>query len=61
METLWTKGPLTIRQIQEAFEKRKRPAYTTVQTMVYRLETKKALCAGQFLTEMPPQHFRKFT
>lgn len=44
METLWTKGPLTIRQIQEeGFAKRKRPAYTTVQTTVYRLEVKKAV------------------
>jgi BlaI family transcriptional regulator, penicillinase repressor len=43
MEILWTKSPLTIRQIQEAFPGRKRPAYTTVQTMVYRLEGKKAL------------------
>src|SRR5215475_3478943 len=44
METLWTKGPLTIRQIQEeGFAKRKRPAYTTVQTTVYRLEAKKAV------------------
>jgi BlaI family penicillinase repressor len=43
MEVLWEKGPLTIRQIQEAFEKRKRPAYTTIQTTVYRLETKKAV------------------
>jgi BlaI family penicillinase repressor len=43
METLWTRGPLTIRQIQEGFEKRKRPAYTTVQTMVYRLEAKKTV------------------
>jgi len=42
MEILWTKSPLTIRQIQETFEKRKRPAYTTVQTMVYRLENKNA-------------------
>jgi predicted transcriptional regulator len=44
MEILWTKGPLTIRQIQEeGFGKRKRPAYTTVQTTVYRLEAKKAV------------------
>ena len=44
METLWTKGPLTIRQIQEeGFAKRRRPAYTTVQTTVYRLEGKKAV------------------
>ena len=44
METLWMKGPLTIRQIrEEGFAKRKRPAYTTVQTTVYRLEVKKAV------------------
>src|SRR5689334_17453102 len=43
MEVLWERGPLTIRQVQEAFEKRKRPAYTTIQTTVYRLETKKAV------------------
>jgi predicted transcriptional regulator len=44
METPWTKGPLTIRQIQEhGFAKRKRPAYTTVQTTVYRLEAKSAV------------------
>ena len=43
METLWKRGPLSIRQIQEAFDKKKRPAYTTVQTTVYRLEAKKAV------------------
>jgi BlaI family penicillinase repressor len=43
MEILWAKSPLTIRQIQEAFTGRIRPAYTTIQTMVYRLEEKKAL------------------
>ena len=43
MEALWTKGSLSIREIQETFPQAKRPAYTTVQTMVYRLETKKAL------------------
>src|ERR1700760_2323518 len=43
MEALWTTGPLAIRDIQEAFPARGRPAYTTVQTMVYRLEAKKAL------------------
>jgi len=43
MEILWGKSPLTIRQIQEAFTGRIRPAYTTIQTMVYRLEEKKAL------------------
>ncbi|HEY1305422.1 MAG TPA: BlaI/MecI/CopY family transcriptional regulator [Vicinamibacterales bacterium] len=43
METLWTRGPLSVREIQEAFPERDRPAYTTVQTMVYRLEAKKAI------------------
>lgn len=43
MEVLWTKGPCAIREIQEAFPKRNRPAYTTIQTTVYRMEEKKAL------------------
>ena len=43
MEALWTKGACSVREIQETFPARKRPAYTTVQTTVYRLETKKAL------------------
>ena len=43
MEALWTAGPSAIREIQESFPAKGRPAYTTVQTMVYRLETKKAL------------------
>jgi predicted transcriptional regulator len=43
MEVLWTAGPSAIREIQESFGPKNRPAYTTVQTMVYRLETKKAL------------------
>jgi predicted transcriptional regulator len=40
MEALWTRGPCSIREIHDAFPKRGRPAYTTVQTMVYRLEGK---------------------
>jgi BlaI family penicillinase repressor len=44
METLWSRGPCSIREIQEAFPETKRPAYTTVQTTVYRLlEGKKAV------------------
>jgi predicted transcriptional regulator len=43
METLWTRGACSIREIQEAFPERRKPAYTTVQTTVYRLEKKKAL------------------
>jgi BlaI family penicillinase repressor len=43
MEALWTKGPCSVREIQESFPAKKRPAYTTVQTTVYRLEVKRAL------------------
>jgi BlaI family penicillinase repressor len=43
MEALWAKGDLSIREIQESFPEKKRPAYSTVQTMVQRLEAKKAL------------------
>ncbi|MGA8014086.1 MAG: BlaI/MecI/CopY family transcriptional regulator [Candidatus Acidiferrales bacterium] len=43
MEILWTQGERSIREIQEAFPEKDRPAYTTIQTTVYRLETKKAL------------------
>jgi len=40
MEALWTRGELSIREIRESFPARKMPAYTTVQTTVYRMETK---------------------
>jgi predicted transcriptional regulator len=43
MQALWVRGPLSIREIQEMFPERRRPAYTTVQTIVYRLEAKKAV------------------
>src|SRR5271154_1422741 len=43
METLWTRGQASIREIQEAFPEKGRPAYTTIQTTVYRLEGKKAV------------------
>jgi BlaI family penicillinase repressor len=43
MEALWARGPLCIRDIQESFPARKRPIYATIQTIVYRLETKKVL------------------
>ena len=44
MEILWDRGKCSIREIQEAFPESKRPAYTTVQTIVYRLlEGKKAV------------------
>ena len=43
MEALWSRGALSIREIQEAFPEKNRPAYTTIQTTVYRLESKRAL------------------
>src|SRR6202162_3582863 len=43
METLWSRGKASIREIQEAFPEKNRPAYSTIQTTVYRLEGKKAL------------------
>ncbi len=43
MQALWERGAASIREVQEAFPEAERPAYTTVQTTVYRLETKKAV------------------
>jgi predicted transcriptional regulator len=43
MDALWTHGASSVREIQEHFPDKDRPAYTTVQTMVYRLEVKKAV------------------
>ena len=43
MDALWTRGASSVREVQEAFPEKGRPAYTTVQTMVYRLEAKKAI------------------
>jgi len=43
MEALWTHGPSAVREVQEQFPEETRPAYTTVQTMLYRLEVKKVV------------------
>ena len=43
MDAMWRLGPASVREIQEALPETKRPAYTTVQTMVYRLEAKGAV------------------
>ena len=43
MEVLWSRGTASIRDIQESFPEKKRPAYTTVQTTVYRLEGKNSV------------------
>jgi predicted transcriptional regulator len=43
MDALWTRGPASVREIQEALPGPDRPAYTTVQTIVSRLEAKQAV------------------
>ena len=43
MDLFWRRGPSSVREIQEEFPEDERPAYTTIQTTVYRLERKGAL------------------
>jgi BlaI family transcriptional regulator, penicillinase repressor len=43
MEILWSRGDSSIREIQESFPAKRRPAYTTIQTTVYRMEAKEAV------------------
>jgi BlaI family transcriptional regulator, penicillinase repressor len=43
METLWSRGESSIREIQDGLEVKRKPAYTTIQTMVYRLEAKRVV------------------
>lgn len=43
LEKLWALGPSSVREIQESLPEEHRPAYTTVQTMIYRLEEKGAV------------------
>jgi len=43
MEILWRLGEASVREVQETIHERKRPAYTTVQTIFARLEEKKAV------------------
>jgi BlaI family transcriptional regulator, penicillinase repressor len=43
LEQLWKLGKASVREIQESLPEDYRPAYTTVQTMIYRLEEKGAL------------------
>jgi predicted transcriptional regulator len=40
LEKLWDLGPCSVREVQESLPEKDRPAYTTVQTMLYRLEEK---------------------
>jgi predicted transcriptional regulator len=43
MSVFWELGAASVREVQEALPEKKRPAYTTVQTIVYRLEEKGAV------------------
>ena len=43
MDALWSRGPSSVREIMEVAPPQERVAYTTIQTMVYRLERKKAI------------------
>ena len=43
MDALWLHGPASVREVQETFPEAERPAYTTIQTTMYRLETKRAI------------------
>ena len=43
LEVLWTRGACSIRELHDALPAKGRPAFTTVQTVVYRLEKKKAV------------------
>ena len=43
MDVLWTNGTASVREVQEAFPEADRPAYTTIQTTMYRLESKRAI------------------
>jgi len=43
LEVLWARGACSIRELHEALPAKGRPAFTTVQTVVYRLEKKKAV------------------
>jgi BlaI family penicillinase repressor len=43
MDALWDRGALSVREIVESFPEKERPAFTTIQTTVYRLEKKEAL------------------
>jgi predicted transcriptional regulator len=43
MEALWKHGAASVREIQESFPEKGRPAHNTVQTMLTRLEAKQAV------------------
>jgi BlaI family transcriptional regulator, penicillinase repressor len=40
MDALWSKGEASVREILDALPGKRRPAYTTIQTTIYRMEAK---------------------
>jgi BlaI family transcriptional regulator, penicillinase repressor len=40
METLWEKGEASVREVLESLPAKRKPAYTTIQTTIYRMEAK---------------------
>jgi predicted transcriptional regulator len=43
MDVIWSQGPCSVREVHESFPEDSRPAYTTVHTVITRLEAKKAV------------------
>ena len=43
LQKLWDLGPASVREVQQSLPTEHRPAYTTVQTIIYRLEEKGAV------------------
>ena len=60
MEILWTLGESSVREIQEAIEESRRPAYTTVQTILSRLEEKKVIVLDEWAADQDPHYRRVF-
>lgn len=40
LQKLWELGPASVREVQQSLPEKDRPAYTTVQTLIYRMEEK---------------------
>ncbi len=47
MSVLWEKGDCSVREVQEAFPEEERPAFTTVQTTLYRMEAKQVVARAK--------------
>lgn len=47
MEVLWDKGDCSVREVQEAFPEEGRPAFSTIQTTLYRMEVKQVVARAK--------------